>query len=324
MFNNLQALWAIRVMHDESGKAVLSADSVRVVHRAALARCDEDDGIKDGIIGNPRGCKFDPSELLCKSGEGSDCLTKQQVEAVKKLYAGPSTSSGETLYSGVEVGSELTWINAYVGEGNHPPTGSLERFRWMLFNPAPGASWEPRDFDFDRDYKRLGLMEPIYAPNNPDLRRFKAAGAKLIVYEGWADPEVLPGGIVDYYETVERTMGGRAATQDFFRLFMIPGMNHCTLGDGAFAADYLGALEAWVEGGQSPEQIVSSHVRYEDFKLTDPAGWAKLASRLQFPLDPANIAFSRPVYPYPMRAKYLGRGDPNDARSFGPVGTRER
>ena len=320
IFNNLQALWATRVMHDGQGKAVLSAAALQVIHRAALARCDEDDGVKDGIIGNPRACRFDPSVLLCKRGEGSDCLTKSQVEAAKQLYAGPATSSGKMLYSGQEVGSELNWIDAYVGDDNHPAdtSSTLERFRWMLLNPAPGASWNPKDFDFDRDYKRLGLMEPIYAAINPDLRKFKAAGAKLLVYEGWADPEVLPGGIVDYYETAEKTMGGRATTQDFFRLFMVPGMNHCTLGAGAFAADYLSALEAWVEHDQAPDRLIASHVQVEDI---DPNDYDAFNRRLAFPLDPKTIAFSRPVYPYPLRAKYLGHGNPNDAGSFGPIGS---
>src|ERR1700722_13594233 len=100
----------------------------------------------------------------------------------------------------------------------------------------------------------------LFADTNPDLRKFKAAGGKLISYQGGNDTLQIPGAIVDYYETVEKTMGGPAATQNFFRLFIIPGMNHCTDGDGAFAFDYLRYLETWVEGGQPPDVMIGSHV----------------------------------------------------------------
>ena len=106
-------------------------------------------------------------------------------------------------------------------------------------------------------------------------------------------------------------MGGRAATQDFFRLFVVPGMNHCTGGDGAFAVDYLSYLERWVEQGQAPEKMIGAHVN------TDWMG----AFRLKFPLDPAiPVTFTRPLYPYPLRAKYKGAGDPNKAENFEAVG----
>lgn len=106
-------------------------------------------------------------------------------------------------------------------------------------------------------------------------------------------------------------MGGRAAAQDFFRLFVIPGMNHCTGGAGAFAIDYLSYLESWVEKGAAPDVMIGSHV-------ADSA-----AHSLTSPLNgKAHVTFTRPVYPYPIRAKYKGSGDPNDAANFEPVGAR--
>jgi feruloyl esterase len=183
--------------------------------------------------------------------------------------------------------------------------------------PEPGPAWTLKDFDLDRDYKRLALVETLYDSSNPDLRKFKAAGGKMIVYQGLNDPAVLPRSIIDYYETVERTMNGRAATQSFLRLFVLPGMDHCGLGDGAFAVDWLSALESWVEKGQAPDKLISSHVRFDDMKL--PGDFPKLERRLEFPLDSTNVAFSRPVYPFPVWAKYRGRGDSTQAASFGPV-----
>ena len=109
---------------------------------------------------------------------------------------------------------------------------------------------------------------------NPDLRKYAALGNKLLVYFGWTD--VSPPEATDYYETVEKTMGGRAATQDFFRLFMIPGMDHCSGGAGAFAIDYLSYMEAWVEQGHAPDKLIGAHINgltwSEAFGLAVPAG----------------------------------------------------
>src|SRR5262249_30978544 len=158
-----------------------------------------------------------------------------------------------------------------------------------------------------RDYKRLGMGE-LKEPTNPDLRRFKATGGRLLLYTGWNDEADGPLNTIDYYETAERIMGGRTATRDFLRLFVVPGMNHCGLimGDeGPFTTvDWLSALEAWVERGQAPDKLISLRVRQ-----------GAIAESLapQFPVDPARVVFTRPVYPYPLKAKYLGHGNPNDA-----------
>ena len=134
------------------------------------------------------------------------------------------------------------------------------------------------------------------------------AGVLLLVlfnvFQGGMDSDVVPANTIDYYQTVEKTMGGRAATQEFFRLFIVPGMKHCGGGDGAFAIDYLSYLENWVERGQAPDLMLGSHVE---------------APIIRFPLSRNDrILFSRPVYPYPIRAFYKGTGDPNDASSFRP------
>jgi len=179
----------------------------------------------------------------------------------------------------------------------------------FLFMPAPGPSWNLSDFDFDRDYKRVGMFATLANANNPDLRKFAALGNKMILYFGWHD--LLQMEAIDYYETLERTMGGRKATQDFFRLFSVLGMNHCSGGPGAFAIDYLTYLEDWVERGHAPDKLIGAHVN----GLT----WSE-AFGLPLPLDPKiPVAFTRPVYPYPVRAIYKGRGDPNDAANFVPV-----
>ena len=137
----------------------------------------------------------------------------------------------------------------------------------------------------------------------------------------------IPGAVVDYYDTVTRTMGGAANTQEFFRLFIVPGMKHCSGGDGAFAIDYLSYMEDWVERHHAPDRIVGAHV--DDVYLlshnVETEGSDKehiwlTALKLPFPLDSAApITFKRPVFPYPLVARYKGHGDSNNADNFEAV-----
>jgi hypothetical protein len=165
-------------------------------------------------------------------------------------------------------------------------------------------------------------MAELTEPLNPDLRRLQRRNGKLILYTGWNDAVAGVGRAIDYYESAEKLIGGRTRTQNFFRLFVVPGMNHCTGGDGAFAIDYLSSLEDWVEKDRAPNELIGSRVRIDDLMdkavKGDAEAWQAVQRRLQFPLDAATVEFSRPIYPYPTEAHYLGHGNPRDAASFGP------
>lgn len=312
-------LWNALVTHDENGKPLFSAEDLDVLHDGALEACDADDGLKDGIIGgDPRTCDFDPGNLLCKKGERSGCLSQVQVDAARKVYEGPVTSEGQRL------SEYFPWYPALPGsEKGGYFTRDLDYktqyWQFMGFSPDPGPTWQSSDFDFDYDYKRTGLMDAVVnGSNNPDLRNFKTAGGKLMIIQGWEDSG-LPGPQVslDYYELVERILGGRASTQESVRLFMIPGRSHCIGGAGAADADFLRYLEDWVEKDRAPDMIIGSHV--------EPAvglyEWPKLIEALG---DPDRVQFTRPHYPYPLWAKYRGTGDPNDYRSFEAVDPEQR
>jgi hypothetical protein len=298
----VRGIWLKQHYLGSSGEPLLNASELSFVHEAALARCDRDDGIKDGVIGNPTHCAFNVAELECHPGQTSACLTRLQTDALRAIYGSATTSRGETLSTrGVLPGSELNWAENFAdvwGEAFFHDTALLT---------VPGKAWTFKDFDFDLDYPRSGAGV-LFADTNPDLRKFNGAGGKLISYQGGNDAAEIPGAVIDYYETVERTMGGRAATQNFFRLFVIPGMNHCGGGDGVFAFDYLSYLEAWVERGQAPDRMVGAH----------PEGLGKFDwVFLKYPLDPLlPVTSTRPVFPYPAYAKYKGKGDPNSASSF--------
>ncbi|MGB7601136.1 MAG: tannase/feruloyl esterase family alpha/beta hydrolase, partial [Candidatus Sulfotelmatobacter sp.] len=319
-------LWGGRAL---AGK--VTQGDLRLVHEHALAMCDRDDGVKDGVIGDPLHCNVHLPDLLCKGAykEGK-CLTAEKIEEVRKVYSGPTTSKGVKIYTGGPLpGSELNWINdgrsgrfdAYVNDAGKVAGWSGEYFRYIGFMPAPGPSWKAADFDFDRDYKRFGMAEELmgYA-DNPDLRKFKAAGGKMILYQGGADQSDIPTDAIDYYDTAEKTMGGRASTQDFFRLFLIPGMNHCLGGEGAWSIDYLSYLEDWVERGKAPAVMIGSHLDLGPFwraHSSEPDFFEQIE---RFRKDPRNVKFTRAIYPYPVRAVYRGKGDPNRASNWAPVG----
>ncbi len=316
----LNILWASLAIEGRDGKPLFSQADLQVLHNAALAQCDMDDGLKDGIISNPQACRFDPQQLVCGGATKTNCLSAEQAEAAKKIYAGPTTSSGKQIFtSGAMPGAELEFLS-YAGGSSF----GRDFFRFLAFMPDAGPSWERRDFDFDRDYKRLGMVEALYGGTDPDLRRFKANGGKLILYHGWADAGgggIAPLKTVDYYETVERAMGGRSSTREFLRFFMIPGMGHCAGGSGPNDFDYLSYLEHWIEDGHAPDKIVGTHIDFDRFvqahESETNSDQEKLEAELRaYVQDPSNRSFSRPVYLYPAYAKFKGEGDPNSEGSF--------
>lgn len=318
--SNLIHVWWLRALTDESHKPLFTLDELRMVHAAVLKKCDMDDGIRDGIISNPASCQFDPISLQCKRDETTDCLSQVQVNALIKVYAGPMTSGGYHIYPGRAFsGSELNLPNSTrtTQQVESEFNFLTSAFRYSELDSAPAAAWKTEQFDFDKDYKRLGESDAIASERNPDLRAFRNAGGKLISYVGLNDIDQADV-TMDYYNMVERVMGGRTATQQFFRLFVIPGMNHCIGGDGAFDVDYLTYLDAWVEHGQAPDKLLSFNV--EAGNLWHEGGdYHNLLRRLAFPLDQSTIAFSRPIYPYPLIARYRGQGDPANANSYEPA-----
>ncbi len=313
--NGLGLVWTVQSL-SPNNKPLFTPAELLMVNKAVVAACDMNDGLKDGLIGDPRDCKFKPSSLICKAGKTDTCITQQQAEAIDKVYTGQQDSKGKpTFTGGSERGTEYSWPDFLAGTDGTPSSYDAwmhEEFRYMSFMPDPGPSWKLSDFDWERDRKRLGMIETLYSAGNPDLRHFKESGAKFIFYQGWLDRMVMPSQAVDYYESVVRQMGGEANTQDFMRLFMIPDMDHCLGGPGADTIDYLSALEAWVEQGVAPDKLLAVKAK------PDPANpdW-----RRAFPVPESDILFSRPVFPYPVRTRYKS-GDPSKASSF--IGVRPK
>lgn len=270
---HLSILWNYVV----SKQAPLSKAKLAVVNQAAIQAC----AAPDGIIVNPEKCRFDPATLACKSTDADDCLTAPQVETVRQLYSGPvNPRTHEKEYPGLMPGSEFGW-DQLAPKDNEPPYAPI--FRWAF-----GRNWDWHSFDFDRSVKiyESALAKTVNAIN-PKLHEFQQAGHKLVVYHGWADWLVAPGESVRYYQQV------KAANKDadsFYRLFMIPGMAHCSGGPGEDAIDPLTAVVDWVEHNKAPAQMVASKNKEQ--------------------------ASSRLICPYPTTAKYNGTGDIHQANSY--------
>ena len=264
------------------GEGAIPKEKLPLIHDAALAACDGLDGAKDGVLEHPLACTFDPGVLACTAGAApSSCLTPPQVDAVRRVYAGAKhATTGEKIFPGLERGSELGWSPV-------PVSYAVDYFKHVVFkNPA----WDPASLNFGKDVaEAYPAAHQIFDANDPRLGAFVGRGGKLLMYQGWAEPGIPPGHVVNYYAKVKaQTTGADGAV----RLFMVPGMGHCGGGDGASTFDMAAALDRWVETGKAPEQIPASRVRNGKTDRT------------------------RPLCAYPNYARYSGTGSMDDGANF--------
>jgi feruloyl esterase len=273
-------------------RAPIPANKVSLIANAVLRECDARDGLRDGLISDPRRCHFNPKKLQCRTGDGADCLTRDQVRTLRRIYAGPESPDEEPIYPGFPPGHEDGgdgWPLWMTGNGIFPPlqlTAQDQYFRFFIFGPA----FDPLQFDYDKDRESVAPTGEFLNATDPDLSAFKARGGKLILWHGWADPALTPERSVGYFLDVVDTLD--EDTVDFFRLFLAPGVRHCGGGPGPNAFDMLTALENWVERDIAPDRIVATHFT------------GNTADR------------TRPLCPYPQEAKYKGKGSINDAANF--------
>ena len=287
--------------HARDGAPIIPAAKLALLTRASIEACDAIDGLKDGLIDDPRRCTFDPARLLCHStnggGDDASCLTAPQVEAARKMYEGAkSPRTAEPIYTGWPHGSESFGDSAiqswrqYVMDPPEPMRVGF--FRYFLFHDP---NWDYRTIDWDRDLAYAEQKLPFMAAVDRDLSAFKRRGGKLLMYTGWADPVVPPQDTVAYYDAVVKTMGGLDKTRDFYRFFLAPGMGHCSGGPGPSQFDMLTALEQWVEKGQAPDRIVATHS------------------------SNGKIDRARPLCLYPQVARWKGTGSIDEAANFACV-----
>jgi feruloyl esterase len=280
---SMQAIWIGQETHKTEANAIPAA-KFPAIHAAALAACDAKDGVTDGVVDQPDKCKFDPQTIECKDGDGPTCLTAAQVETVRKIYSAVTNPrTKQELFPPHEPGSELGW-NTMAGAQPFGP--GVDLFKYIVFQDP---NWDYKTFNFDSDAARTRDASASMDAMNPNMDKFFARGGKLIQYHGWADPQISPGTSVEYYVSVEAK---NKKASDSYRLFMVPGMNHCGGGDGTDQFDMLSVLEKWVDTKQAPDQIIASRTRG------------------------GKVDRTRPLCAYPQVAVYSGSGSTDDAANF--------
>jgi feruloyl esterase len=302
--NREQFVWSAQVTFGNAATP-LGPALTALVNSAAIAACDELDGVKDGVIDDPLTCPFKPASLLCTQGQNpSTCLTQPQVTAFEQVYAGPRNPvTGKLIYPGYSPGTELGW-----GANTNGPLTSLASnfFKFMVFDDP---NWNYQTFNFNTD---VAFTDAHFAATldavNPDLRAFKRRGGKILQSHLWSSTTHAARRTVEWYDQVVSFMkndedkngddhghsgdlnqGDFHPLQNWYRLFMAPGGSG-SKGPGTF--DSLPYLERWVEQGIPPDSILASHVTNGVVDRT------------------------RPLCPYPAFAVYNGSGSTDDAANF--------
>jgi feruloyl esterase len=305
-FTHILAAFTVDIQATEADPAAyIPAAKLPALESGALAACDAIDGLKDGVIDDPRRCHFDPGTLLCTGAESNSCLTEPQVAALRKIYAGARTSKGEQIYPGYQPGGETGpggWTAWFTGTG--PGKGAQYAFStqggaYLIFQ---NADWDYRTFNLGHDVKIADdTMGQRLNATDPNLMGFKNRGGKLVLYHGWSDAALAPTGTIDYYNSVISKMGRKDAG-GFTRLYMVPGMQHCGGGPGpnSFREPMTAALEQWVEQRSAPDKIIATKFKTDG----NPA---------------SGLARTRPLCPYPQVARYSGSGSIDEAANFACV-----
>jgi|RhiMethySRZTD1v2_1073278.scaffolds.fasta_scaffold01724_12 tannase/feruloyl esterase len=281
----------------KNASRLVSPEKRTLFANAVVAACDQRDGVKDGIVSEPRACRFDPAVLACQAGDSPDCLTAPQVENAKSAWASVKTKDGALVYPGRSPGFESGWRIPTPDSPLNPLFTDMVRY---VGRQDP--KWDPMTFNLETDLALAMKNAAFVEATNPDLSKFKARGGKLLLYHGWADPGPAPENTINYYEAVHKKLGGKQ--DDWMRLFLMPGVGHCGGGVGPDQADFLGALERWREKGEAPAQIVA----------TRPAGRGAPP-----PAASAPATMSRPLCPFPQVARHKGSGSTDEAANFACV-----
>ncbi len=258
-----------------------------MIHDAVLAACDARDGLKDGLISEPESCRVSFSALQCKDQDAPECLTAPQVKTAQALISPATSRTGQVLFPRLEPGTELRW--GRMAGGPAPVDLFLDEFRYVVYQDP---DWDWHTFDLERDAAKAHAIDRTVDEMDPHLAAFARHGGKLILYHGWADQQVAPGSSVEFYQSVRAASPDPKHSDQWVRLFMAPGMAHCSGGEGPDTFDALSVLEHWVEQGQAPERIIAAHQTRGQVDRT------------------------RPLCPYPQVARYAGTGSIDEAANF--------
>lgn len=279
----MTALFDKAAPKDDSGKPdpkkTFSDSDRKLIVNSVLQGCDAKDGLKDGMIFNARACQFDPETLVCSGSKTDKCLAKAQADALKKAFAGPKWTRGDTIYPGVPYDAGIA------------DTGGIPG---LLLGPvipvATGVDFTHFNLDREAAIVEANATAQLGDSTWTNLTSFAAHGGKLLFFHGLSDPWFSPLDTLSYYENMAKDTGN-GSVASWSRIYFVPGMGHCQGGSSTLDHfDMLSAVVDWVEKGAAPDRVV--------------------ATGAAFP------GRSRPLCPYPQHAEYTGHGDPNAASSF--------
>ena len=284
---NIQALYP----DPDNLEPVITRQNLSLLETAVLDQCDELDGVKDSILNDPSACDFNLSVLPTCPDEviGEECFTLAQLKAIQTVYDGIACDQGE-IYPGFPPGGEnepggwMPWITG-------PNEGSMELgfpslqfgfgteiFKYLIFQDP---EWDYSKFEFSDFFEETRYASAYLDATSTDYSEFKKRDGKMIIYHGWNDPALSAYATIEHYKALGET---DPAISDY--------VIHCSSGPGPDRADWIGLLRDWVEKGKAPERVIMSRVRDGEVMMT------------------------RPVFPYPRKAIYDGKGDPNLESSF--------
>jgi pimeloyl-ACP methyl ester carboxylesterase len=289
-------LWPQVVMVD--AKNFVSKAKLDAATAAAIAACDEADGVKDGVIEDPFRCTWDPKELV-GTRIGEETFTAADADVIRKIWEGPRGKDGRFLWYGLERGADMFALAGTTGTPlkGRPFSIPEEWFRYFLLQD-PKWDWTtltPEWFEllWDQSVEQYGT---VIGTDDPDLTRFRDRGGRILIYHGLTDQLIPAAGSIEYFERVQQRMGGPAKTAEFARLFLAPGVDHGFRGPGATPVGVFEAVVRWVEEGVAPDKLLA--------EKRDASG---------------QLLRTRPLFPYPQTAKYKGSGSADDAENFVPA-----
>lgn len=331
--------WNVAANLRADGSAILLQDRLPILHRSVLAHCPTLSGVNDGILANPYACTFSPdwvTTCAASQTDKSNCLTAEEISVAEKLYRGAYDSAGnQFVIAGLPLGSELRWPVPATADGHSmSETMVLPALQSVLLPGGKHHITTLRDFPLNKqNFAAVAQLAPLYNATNTDLSGFLQRNGKLIMWHGLADDSVSPAFSIAYYRGVKAYLGEKS-TDQFVRLFLLPGVGHCGGGDGLDQIDLLSPLMKWTEQHIAPEELISGKAATDQLEKPAMAPQEKSADadsdaqahfhgaqRASTPVAAGmpTLKITRPVFPYPYIAKYSGKGSPANAENFIPV-----
>ena len=314
--NGIYNTWNMVLNARPDGSGILHNDKLPLIHQAVLDQCDAADGLKDGLVSDPYNCHPDLSVLKCKEGQDpATCLSADEIRVTMEVYRSAHDAQGHQLVpTGPLPGSEFAWAgliasgSAVAANYQEARDGTSKAVRSLFSDPPLPETFQISDIKFDKaTFDALTKLHYIYDGTDSNLADFAKAGGKLLLWHGLADVMVPTAYSLNYYAALQKTLGQKKL-DGFVRFYLLPGVYHCGGGQGPGIRDFLPPLTAWVEQGIAPGALNAVHTPQSPRNLGPGS--------MQEAGPPPALDMTRPVYPYPYTAKYVGTGDIHDAANF--------